>query len=521
MALKKATPGSAGAEKPLKQCIEEILELRKLSVAELKKRCNLSSATSIRRVLIGDAEKRAQLTVTNALLEHKADLELSEQEEEDLKALVRFFQNPIQSNPVYEELWALLRADASVSPAASDRSSESESAPLSLPGFEQDAPIECLIINNCSDELIRWISRLTKACPNCSFVHYMADEPKPSRMVRTIRLLYPFLCKYRYELYIGEKEAPQLTDQVLVLRQGNTEAEIQLHGEQFELRSRNGAYEHWLSVAKGYQYNALTRQFSREAWGALLEECCKKETRHDCYEFMPDLCLRFINPLILEAAFPAELKSFFSPSERSKLLNALYRRYENAFASNKRITLIMSKKSIKNFAETGRTCDHLPFLRPFTLAERIQIFSSLYEAVFSETCKFNIRFLRADIEKELSPEHQMVWTVLRGKSVIIDSTSSSYKFSNKEAPENYNCLFWEVKDPKFVSLAWKFCQNELSAQKAVTEREETLSFLAELIKNLSNELLEFQEERVRQLARVDKQDDAQAVAKTMLQPSDA
>ena len=120
--------------------------------------------------------------------------------------------------------------------------------------------------------------------------------------------------------------------------------------------------------------------------------------------------------------------------------------------------------------------------------------------------------------KELSPEHQIVWTVLRGKSVLIDSTSSSYKFSNREAPENYNCLFWEVKDSKFVSLAWKFCQTELSAQKALTERDETLSFLAEQIKKLSRELLKFQEERVSQLARVDKQNDAQAVAKTTPPP---
>ena len=472
-------------------CIETIMRNRTLNIARLTQLLGYSSATILSRIIHNKAKQNAMTKVYRDLL-HCENIHLSDQERDMLEDAMIWIEQD-SDRAVYRELRLLLsgKTDPPVMPTFIGAS---QSALLACPDTDGDEPVECLVINACFDSAIGYIQALLRAYPRISISHYMAYPSSPLRMVQIFRKLYPILCRYRYSLYTGQESCPQIPDyNVIVFRSKQREAELLFAGDLCKETLCSGVFDKWTRILQEFRFAQLTDQFPMQGSSVMLnfiDACYAREENRESIELTPDLCIRFINPEIVKAAFASKCKALglhFAPEMEAALFEAFQKRHRNVFESKKSFRMILSKQAMLEFVNSGSLCDHVSLMRPFTVAERMQILIDLYNHITSNSFML-LNFLQEQDEYLLNSDPQSSLACFGEESMLIGSISKYYKTApDLIAPDSINLFLLVIEDPSFIKLVRSFLWNELLPAHT-SSQEEALAFIQECIKRLSDAL---------------------------------
>lgn len=466
-------------------CIKKLIADRGLSVPKLTEMLGYASVTTLRRVNQNKAGIKSLRKVYADLISCEK-LQLTGDETEMLRAALLREEKGDNYSIAYHEFQKLLHRQKPV---------------LSLPNFIGDSnqifenlsrldgseKIECLILNSCFDAAINLVRSIRNACPQISIIHYFSYPTQPHLILRTIGTLMPLLETPQYTAYTGIEDSNQLPSiHVIVLRSRSSEIEF-LFTDSNKCMAvfSTGAYAKYERIAKEYPCNLFTHQLELTEVADLMARYCEIEVGRDSLEIRPDLCLRFYSPDVVRAAFEDRYKEYglsISKEDENRMLYTQSKRYENIFISNKTTRLILSKKAMLDFLNNGFSCDTKQFLRPYTVSERIQIFSTLLNHVVGNP-HFYINFL-LDQDEDLFDQNNLIELSCNGDAfmhinpLFTDFSENLYSHS-QFAPE--------ITDHNLIRIFRDFFLNDLLPNHTYPQ-EETVVFLKDCIRRLTEKL---------------------------------
>lgn len=478
----------------LSSCIKRIISSRGLTVSKLTTLLNYPSETSLRRVMRNEAKLNALKRVKDDLI-RCGQLKLSDNERKMLNSAIWFHEKGNDYYTVHQELWALLQPQIQSSQSLPTFLEPSKSPICDSSAANSSANVECLILNSCFDSAMCYVKKLIRDFPKISIHHYFAYPKEPYLVVRTIRQILPLIGMSNYEAFTGYENELQIPGyNIIAIRFEDQENEIVFIDDHQCIETVcDGAYEKWFSVVKTFQCREITTQIQVADIATLLERCYVREKGRESIEIRPDLCIRYICPDIVRAAFKDQCRVLgisISKEEESVLLGLHNLRYSNIFESDKTNCLIMSRKALSRFLNYGMTCDHARLMRPYTVSERIQILTVLLNHAINNP-HFFIHFLKEQDEDLLNSENPIGMACFGEESMQIDSLAGYESIPSEKAPkpsdyEPYNYEI-EIKDRNFVMIFRDFYINDV-LNNHTCQQEETMKFLSDSIKGLSSNL---------------------------------
>lgn len=470
------------SKESFRACVKKLIADRGLSISKLTVMLGYPSETTLRRVNQNKAGIKSLHKVYADLIACE-QLQLSDNEAEMFRAALLRQEKGDCYSSVYHEFWNLLQP--SLREGQFPRFiGASESRVLNPVGIDTTQKTECLILNSCFDAAINYVQRIKSVYSELTIAHYVTFPTQPQMIVRIIGKLMPLLAISQYTAYSVSDSNVQVPEyNVIVVRSGNQETEIIFADESRCMETaQTGALDKWMRIAKEFPCRQFTNQLPLTDVAVFMEQCSKIEDGKDSMELRPDLCLRFISPDIARAAFMDRCKELgisIPKKEENRLLSVHSKRYEHIFGADKTVRLVVSKTGMLEFLNTGLSSDNTDYMRPYTVAERIQIFTVLHNHVVSNP-HFFINLLLEEDEHLLSAERPIEFSCNGNDCLRITPLSGMSVFCRPD----YGI---KITDPNLIQIFRDFFLKDLIPNHTYPQKE-TVVFLKDCIRRLTEKL---------------------------------
>jgi len=352
-----------------------------------------------------------------------------------------------------------------------------------LIGFWNTAQkLEMIMINSGFESLFSRLSRLLKERPaaDISIRHYLAIQDSPGSMAEQLGAMMNVFHDPRYQGFYharhdggGDWRSADAAHVTLVHGEDGegeySQVIVMLSEERclvYESRKMEDVipFVHQVMEAVGRNVLPLKTQYPEQE---LLEGLIVISRRYlGCeqdrmiYCMAPDICFELIP---LEILYEVMMNSAFmgcDPEEAQiqELMRIHKARYANIHEKKKKTQFIFSWDSLRRFAKTGRTTDHVAGMRAFTPKERAAILTDVVQKC-RENVYLNIRILKPDVRVR-----GMTLTTYESLGVYLLDAYTQYDVINGHS-EAFMLM------PDFAATMEDFFQDELLAKHTCTEAE--------------------------------------------------
>ena len=379
----------------IKEFIRQFALSRNIVIQSMADSLGYKSKTSIDRILSGHAGIDA-LSVFRSRLESVYDLTVDEKETFD-EIIACTVYGSDRAN-AFRELHDMLchrtscgYTDFGVSSGSGDE--------LSLCNYIRQNNIRRLKIYNCSYSTFFGVIRALLCDTDVLIEHFITLNESESLLVRGMTgvldlMTFPNYKAYSYEKISDDSETKGILNADMIITYADLAGTIsqlsfivpdnlqhgrliELHGDCMPLP----AEEWYKPINRSCPAASSIENFI--GFCSLLSEL---EANCATYDLKPDICVMYIPFSILSGAFmtsnlPPE---FYEDKALARIKSIFEKRILNTYTKRKPTYAIMNSYALEQFARTGKTSDHMPGLRAFTVDERIEIFEQLLKA-----CKTN------------------------------------------------------------------------------------------------------------------------------------
>ena len=391
----------------MERLINDLLENRGMSIAELTARLGYQSKTSLVRIMKKQANQRALNAFVKRL---KAHLDLSKDELTHLNEAMESlrWQEDYASS---KEMLRLLCGDP---PEDEEIILEDVLSGECIPLKQRYAGAKeiSIILLNC--QYVPMFSLLLDMVrrQDAQIEHFLMMDEAPERVIHAIGAMIPLIYEKNYAgySYCGDKNPAVkglLGADLMVISYCNADGmpcedtivfDSEHHGfmragEQsgFMLRMAGIRRENFAPIKTVY--------FEGEGLESYVRFCidyAKLEHNRSIYKIKPDVGMEWIPEDILLAALQEGSLDLNTIGELVDTFREIYhKRVRNVYHKRRPSALIMKRGAMRKFAQTGRLGDHFWAMRPFTPEERVRIFTLLKEKM-EDNSNCEICFLKED-----------------------------------------------------------------------------------------------------------------------------
>lgn len=474
------------------ECLGELMRSKRISVADLTRRVNYRSNTSISR-LLRDEVRYASIEDFMGRLDPIAAWLFTGEEMRLLKASMEVSRLGRARYCAYQDIWRLVgQPEERIIPVTAQGFGNARSGELDeLIGFWHTArKLEMIMINSGFESLFSRLSQLLRARPDAdiSIRHYLAIQDSPGLLAEQLGAMMNVFHDPRYQGFYhtqnGEDADRNGGDiaHVTLVRGEDGEGEytqiiVMLSENEcvvYESRRMEDVMPFVTRVMERVSRDTLplkTRYPERELLEGLIVISrrylgCEQDRAICC--LAPDVCFELIPTEILyDVMFDSVLKGCDPEDEQIRELMRIHEaRYANIHEKHKKTQFIFSYASLQRFAETGRTTDHVAGMRAFTPKERAAIIRDVVQK-----CRSNV-YLSVRILKPGVRVRGMTLTTYEALGVFLLDAYTQYDVIN-----GHSEAF--MLTPDFAETMEDFFREELLA-KHVHSEGESLEMLEEL-----------------------------------------
>lgn len=465
------------------ECLTELLRRKRVSVADLTRRMNYRSKTSISR-LLRDAVRYSSIEEFMHRLEPVGAWLFNGEEMNALRQAMEVSRLGRAQYRAYQDIWRLV----------SDGERLRETGALECFGDAQARTIyelaeiwreadrlDMVLINMGFDGLFGELKALLreKPGPSVSIRHYLLTPDAPGLLARQLNALLPILSDERYRGYYlpwqesgvfggtgshhmavtGEYADGRRFTHILTMRSGEKGLLYASGGEadivRFFAHAIGGGYPEVVSFKTSYPCKELMNglaDIGRQYLNCERDRSSRCLTMNVCFELIPPELLKRV---MLEST----LKGMAPENAQVRELEEIHRaRYTNIHGKKKRSSFVFSREGLETFVRTGLATDHIVGMRPFTPAERAEILRDVVRK-----CRENV-YLTVRILKPSVRVRDMTLTVYEdlGVSLMDARTGSDVLRGHSEA-------FFML--PDFAAVLTDFFRDELFDRHTCTEAE--------------------------------------------------
>ena len=478
------------------ECLSDLMRRKHISVADLTRRMNYRSKTSISRLLRDEVRYQSIEDFMDRLQPIAAWLFTGE-EMRLLRGAMEVSRLGRTRYCAYQDIWRLVAAPQEKKiPVRAQGFGTARNGELDeLIGFWHTArKLEMVMINSGYESLFARLSKMLESRPEAdiSIRHYLAIHDSPGMLAEQLGAVMNIFHDPRYQgFYYAQKGGGA------DCREEDAQNLVMVRGEDAE-----GSYCQiivMLSEVQCLVYESRKMEdimpFARQAMekvcnGALLLKTqypeqallegltvisrrylgCEQDRAIYC--LAPDICFELIPMEILyDVMMDSVLKGCNPEDERIQELMRIHRaRYANIHEKKKKTQFIFSLESLQRFASGGRTTDHVAGMRAFTCEERAAILRDVAEKC-RENVYLNVRILRPDTRVR-----GMTLTTYEALGVYLLDAHTQYDVIN-----GHSEAF--MLTPDFAETLEEFFRDELIAKHAFSEAE-SLEILEELAESI-------------------------------------
>ncbi len=466
------------------ECLSELMRRKHISVADLTRRVNYRSKTSISRIL-RDEVRYQSIEDFMERLRPIAEWVFTEEEMRLLRGSMEVSRLGRGRYCAYQDIWRLVGCPQEKKiPVTAQGFGTARNGELDeLIGFWHTARrLEMVMINSGYESLFARLSQMLESRPEAdiSIRHYLAIQDSPGMLAGQLGAMMHIFHDPRYQGFYhaqqgGGPDRRQTDAQNLVL----------VRGEDAE-----GAYCQiivMLSEVQCLVYESRKMEdimpFARQAMEKVLSGALPLKTQYPEQELLEglivisrrylgceqdrtiyclarDICFELIPMEILyDVMFDSVLKGCDPEDAQIQELMRIHRaRYRNIHEKRKKTQFIFSYDSLCRFAQSGRTTDHVAGMRAFTPGEREKILKDVADKC-RENVYLNVRILRPEVRAR-----GMTLTTYEALGVYLLDSYTQYDVVN-----GHSEAF--MLTPDFAETLEEFFRDELIAKHTYSEAE--------------------------------------------------
>ena len=478
------------------ECLTELLRKKHISVADLARRLNYRSKTSISRMLRDEVRYESIEDFMNRLEPMGAWL-MTQDELTALKDAMEVSRLGRARYLAYQDIWRLVSApkqEQTVVVAECFGSAQVWTLRELADSWHGARKLNMCILNSGYDSLWGELDRLLKSRPelDCSIRHYLMVNDAPGALATQLGSLIPVFHDPRYQGFYqtntmghigvggsiddfavirGEAEDGLPFTQVLNMQAEDRcllyEVQRESEFDRFFDRMVEDACSGALSLKTQYPEQELI-----EGLIVITGRYLSCEQDRSTYCLAPDVCFELIPyDILCRVMFDSVLSGFDPEEPQVKRLTGIHlARYNNIHEKKKPTVFMLSWESMKRFAETGRTTDHVAGMRAFWPEERAEIIRDVVRRC-RENVYLSVRLLKPD-----RAVRGMTLTTHGGLGVYLLDSYTQY-----DVVKGHSEAF--ILMPAFASMREEFFKDELIAKHTYSEAEslEMLTSLADKI----------------------------------------
>lgn len=480
------------------ECLNELMRKKHISVADLTRRVNYRSKTSVSR-LLRDEVRYASIEDFMERLEPIAAWLFNEEELKLLRSSMEVSRLGRARYCAYRDIWRLVgQPPKRKIPLEAQGFGAARNGELDeLIGFWNTASrLELILINSGFESLFSRLSEMLESRPDAdiSIRHYLAIQDSPGSLAEQLGAMMNVFHDPRYQGFYhtrqgAGKECRSGGDaaHVALVRGEDEEGEysqiiVMLSEERclvYESRKMEDIVPFVQQVLNSVGSGALplkTQYPEQELLEGLIvisRRYMGCEQDRAIYCLAPDICLELIPLEILyEVMFDSVLKGCDPENEQIRELIRIHsERYRNIHEKRKKTQFIFSWDSLRRFAETGRTTDHVAGMRAFTPKERAAIIKDVVQK-----CRGNV-YLNVRVMKPEVPVRGMTLTTYESLGVYLLDAYTQYDVVNGHS-EAFMLM------PDFAETMEEFFRDELIPNHTFSEGESL-----EMMERLAAEIL--------------------------------
>ena len=477
------------------ECLTELLRRKNISAADLARRMNYRSKTSVSR-LLRDEVRYASIEDFMQRLEPVSAWMMTGEEMRLLREAMEVNRLGRTRYQTYRDIWRLVnRADEERTEAQAECFGSAQARTLHelAQSWRELKKLDILIVNSGFASLFGELEALLRENPaaDISIRHYLTMYGSPGSIARQAGALMPVFHDPRYQGYYwtwkgisdgGRKENANLAVVCGVRPDGGEFLQtIAMQGGERCMVYESGQadmmefLEHVVDASCQGALPLKTQYPEQELIEGLIVISrrylnCEQDRATSC--LAPNVCFELIPYEVLyRVMFDSALKDFDPEDEQIARLAEVHRaRYANIHGKKKPTTFIFSWEGMNEFARTGRTTDHIAGMREFTPGERAAILRDL-----AARCRENV-YLHVYILRPEIPVRGMTLTAHGGMGVYLLDAYTQYDVA-KGHSETFILM------PEFAEVLDEFFRDELIGKCTFSEAE-SLSMLDALADGL-------------------------------------
>ena len=338
-----------------------------------------------------------------------------------------------------QAIWALLREDSTNAsqPDPVIVNGEQNFRDLTREWSTADH-IDILCFNSCYREIFNAFALLlARREQPVAIRHYLSGDLFEMNPAVAVAAVAPVLCDPRYFIYSvrrdeqGDRARVTATNQIMVniVREGvETEEMLVVIDERtisrLVLPPNTHLREFYMGIIPQMKVVRRLKHESAAAkdYAAYLITCYEREKNRCVYQFKPEPCFEQIPTRDVLAAFRGGRLDAAAKDTLERSLTALHeQRFRNFYGKKKPSYLLLSRRGMRRFMETGMLTDHAHALRAFGKAERYDILSYM-TAQAQNNPYFHVAFLKDD---SLFTDHMYI--CYDGLGVLIANGNTHYE----------------------------------------------------------------------------------------------
>lgn len=404
------------------ECLSGIMREKHVSVADLARRMNYRSKTSISR-LLKDEVRYASIEDFMERLEPMSAWLLTVDEMKQLQDSMEVSRLGRARYRAYQDIWRLVgQSEVKKIPVTAQGFGGAKSGELDeLIGFWHTARrLEMILINSGFESLFSRLAGLLEARPDAdiSIRHYLAIHDSPGSLAEQLGAMMNVFHDPRYQGFYHTRHSDNAD-----WRSGDTAHVMLVCGEDEE--SEYCQVIVMLSEQQCIVYESRKMEDITPFVEQVMEQVCREalplKTQYPQQELIqglivisrrylgceqdrgtcclaPDICFELIPPEILYGVMFDSVLAGCDPEDEQiqKLYEIQQARYKNIHGKRKSTVFMFTWDSLVRFAQTGRTTDHIAGMRAFTPEERAAIIRDVVEKC-RENGYLRIYILKPDI----------------------------------------------------------------------------------------------------------------------------
>lgn len=473
----------------IERLINQLIEDRGITLAELTAQLGYHSKTSLVRIMKGQVSQRAADTFAKRV---QSNLQLTESERKELATVTEYlrWQQDYESS---REMLRFLRSEQTPGEDVWLEDIEAGSSQRFEDRYAQAEDIHITLMNSQYVPIFGQLCNLVQQ-RGATVEHYLHMRRESARIIHAIGELIPLMYEKGYTGYCsssvddggsggvrGLSDADAMVVQY-INKDGEPREDIVVfdatdHGV-VQSSSQTGRYVHILGLNRENYKPIKQVHFQSSKLNSYIQFCedyAHLEYNRSIYKIKPDLCMAWIPADIMISALQmsslGEMENIAALMEEFRKVH--HERVRNVFEKHRVSKSIMKRSAMVRFARTGRLQDHFWGMRPFTPEERVRIFRLLLEHNENNPY-FDVYFL-----KDNDFLRDMEFAYYENVGIMMMNASTDYAMQG-----NHSEVM--IVHEEFMRMFKEYYEKNLLTDQ-VLNRAETVNFLNSLIKIATDE----------------------------------